>query len=120
MAHAFARGRGGAGNECHHWFGHVRLNPLGTGFLVVASYFSAHDASLGLWIFIEHRHHIHMLQPINWVTANPDTGRLAEAHLRQLTNHFIGQRARSRNHTDRPRTMYVTRHDADLNLLRCD
>ena len=68
-------------------------------------------------IFVEHAHHVDVLQTVDRVTTDTDSGRLAQTDFGQLGNSFVGQGAGAGNHADATLAVDVARHDADLDLI---
>ena len=120
MAHALARRCGDASDEADHRFLHVVLGPARGVHFVRSADLADHDDGVGVGIVVEHLQHVDVLQAVDGVAPDADGGGLAQAQVGDLCNGLIGQRAGTRHDADAALAVDVTRHDADLQLVRRD
>ena len=126
MAHAAARGGGGAGDEADH--GQVALAggeifPLeefgGLDFRL-ATDLADHDDRFGFGVLQEQLQHVDEIHALHRVATNAHAGALAEAGGGGLRHRLIGQRAGAGDDAHRAAAMDMAGHDADLAGIRGD
>src|SRR5437588_312378 len=61
-----------------------------------------------------------MRKTADWIAADADASRLAVTARSELPNRFVGQRSRTRDHTNLSLFVNVTGHDPDLACARSD
>src|ERR1700694_1639157 len=120
MAHALAWRSRNAGDKADHGFFHVGFYPTRTGLLGVAADLAHHDHRIGVGVVVEHLHDVDVLQSVDRVAADADTGRLAQPALHQLTDRFVRQCSRARDDADAALLVYLPGHDADLDFIGRD
>ena len=103
-----------AGDERGERFLDVLLGELGRFFFGRPADFADHQDRFGLRVVLEHLEEINLRCADDWVTADADASRLAEAEARQLPHRFVGQRARAADDADAAGLVNVAGHDADL------
>ena len=118
MAHAAARRGGAAGDEAGGGFPAAALFLIGKKpggvFFGGAADFADHDDRMRFGVGEEHFQHVDMLGALDRVAADAHGRGLPKAHIRGLFHRLIGQRARARDHADRPAAKDRAGHDADL------
>ncbi len=100
VPHAAAGRRGGSGDEAGDRLLAILLRPARGLHLRRAADLANHDDRFGLGVVVEHFEHIEVGGAVDRVAADADAGALAVAHLGELKNRLIGERAGAGNNTD--------------------
>src|SRR4051812_2566099 len=121
VTHPAPRRSGAPGDETHDWLGGLAgLDELGSLDLGVAADLADHDDAFRLRVIQEQLQAIHEVGAVDRIAADADAGRLPQARRRGLRHRFICERAGAGDNTDLATPMDMTRHDADLALVRGD
>ena len=120
MSHAFAGGGGDAGDEADDRFAHVFARPFGGGFFVVAADFADHDDGAGVRVLFEFFQYVTVFEAVDGVAADADAGGLAQAHVGDLLDGFVGEGAGAGDDADVAFAVDVAGHDADFDLAGGD
>ena len=112
VSHATSGGRRLPRDESDHGLLHTIVNEARGLLLVRAADLTHHRDGLRLRIVLERLEHVDEARAVDRVTADPDTGRLADAGARELVHHFVGERARAAHHADSSRCADATGDDA--------
>src|SRR6516162_489056 len=121
MAHApTRRGRAAGDKSDDRLFRPRGFQKIGAVLLGAATDFADHDDRLGLVVGEKHFEDFDEVGAVDWIAADPDTARLAEADRRGLGHRLVGQGAGARDDADLAAAVDVPGHDADLALVRGD
>src|SRR6516165_3052698 len=121
MAHAPTRRGRAAGDKSDDGLFRPRsFQKIGAVLLGAAADFADHDDRLGLVIGEKHLEDLDEICAVNRIAADPNTARLPQTDGRRLSHRLVGQGAGARDDADLAAAMDVSRHDADLALVRGD
>jgi hypothetical protein len=98
----------------------VIANPERRHFFVVAADLADHHDRIGFIVFVEELQYVDVLQAIDWITSDPNSARLPQSQLGQLSHCLVRQRAGTRDDADTALAVNVARHDADLQFVGRD
>ena len=114
MAHALA-GRGGdAGDVGHDRLGDLVLDEIGGGLLGATPDLPDQDDALGLIVGLKTLQAGNEIHAVDGITADTDTGTLAQADVGGLEDRLVGQGAGAGDDAHATRLVNAAGHDADL------
>lgn len=114
VAHAAAFGSRGSCDEGGDGLFAVVLDPFSGFFLFGTADFTDHDEGVRVGVFREELNGLLLGHAVDGVAADADAHALAQAHVGDLPDGFIGERAGTGDDADSAGLEDVGRHDADF------